>query len=110
MLAPGVPTAVAHDIAENLHAPDKMAKDVVDTTMDTHYGTRHDGFTPAAAFDVIDLDPKKTAAVASAVTNLDAALVHEAANNRSRCTGYPPSAMTTVTACSPRRIVERAST
>jgi hypothetical protein len=84
MLAPGVPTSVAHDIAQNLDAPDKMAKDVVDTTMDTYYGGRRDGFTPAAAFDVIDLDPKKTAAVASAVTNLNAALVHEAANKTAR--------------------------
>lgn len=84
MLAPGVPTAVAHEIAQNLDAPEKMAKAVVDTTMDTHYGTRRDGFTPAAAFDVIDLDPKKTAAVASAVTNLNTALVHEATNKAAR--------------------------
>ncbi len=84
MLAPGVPTSVAHDIAQDLDSPEKMAKDVVDTTMDTYYGGRRDGFTPAAAFDVIDLDPKKTAAVASAVTNLNAALVHEAANKTAR--------------------------
>ena len=36
MLAPGVPTDVAHDIAQNLHDPEKMAQDVVDTTMDTN--------------------------------------------------------------------------
>jgi hypothetical protein len=84
MLAPGVPTSVAHDIAQNLNAPEKMAKDVVDTTMDTYYGGRRDGFTPAAAFDVIDLDPKKTATVASAVTNLNAALVDEASNKTAR--------------------------
>ena len=84
MLAPGVPTAVAHDIVQNLNAPDKMAKDVVDTTMDTNYGTRRDGFAPAAAFDVIDLDPKKTAAVASAVSSLNAALTSEAANKTAR--------------------------
>ena len=84
MLAPGVPTAVAHDIVQNLNAPDKMAKDVVDTTMDTNYGTRRDGFAPAAAFDVIDLDPKKTAAVANAVSSLNAALTSEAANKTAR--------------------------
>ena len=84
MLAPGVPTAVAHDIAQNIDAPDQMARNVVDTTMDTYYGTPHDCFTPAAAFDVIDFDPKKTAAVASAVTDLNAALVHEAKNRAAR--------------------------
>ncbi len=84
MLAPGVPTVVAHVIAQNINAPDKMAKDVVDTTMDMNYGTRHDDFAPAAAFDVIDLDPKKTAAVQSAVANLNAALVNEASEKAGR--------------------------
>ena len=84
MLAPGVPTDVAHDIAQNLNAPDKMARDMVDTTMDTKYGVRRDSFGPAAAFDVIDLDPKKTAAVASAVSNLNSALTEEASNKTAR--------------------------
>ena len=51
---------------------------------DTHCGTRRDGFRPAAAFDVIDLDPKKAATVATAVTSLNAALVHDAATKTAR--------------------------
>jgi len=74
MLAPGVPSDVAHDIARNAADPHAMAHAVVDTTMDTTYGPAADGFGPAAAFDVIDLDPQKTAAVEVAVTRLDAVL------------------------------------
>jgi hypothetical protein len=84
MLAPGVPTSVAHDIVQNLGNPEQMAHDVVDTTMDTKYGMRRDSFGPAAAFDVIDLDPKKTAAVADAVSSLNAALTSEASNKTAR--------------------------
>jgi hypothetical protein len=80
MLAPGVPTQVAHDIAAHENDPAAMAKSVVDTTMNQTYGTRYDGFSPAAAFNVIDLDPAKTAAVQSAVKILDAALVKAAAD------------------------------
>jgi hypothetical protein len=82
MLAPGVPTDVAHDIASNLHDPKAMAKAVVDTTMDTEYGTRREHFGPAAAFDVFDLAPKKIAKVESSVKALDAALA-DAAKDRS---------------------------
>jgi hypothetical protein len=59
MLAPGVPTQVAHDIAAHENDPAAMAKSVVDTTMNESYGPPGDGFAPAAAFDVIDLDPVK---------------------------------------------------
>jgi hypothetical protein len=85
MLAPGVPTEVAHDIAHNIGDPAAMAKAVTDTTMDKTYGPRNGGFAPAAAFDVIDLDPKKTAAVASAIKSLDAMLT-SAAGDRSQRT------------------------
>jgi hypothetical protein len=84
MLAPGVPSDVAHDIAVNENDPAAMAKSVVDTTMNETYGSKFDGFQPAAAFDVIDLDPGKTAAVASAVKNLDAELVKAAADPEMR--------------------------
>jgi hypothetical protein len=84
MLAPGVPTSVAHDIAHAIGKPQQMAKNVVDTTMDTTYGPRGDGFAPAAAFDVIDLDPKKTAAVESSVKALNAALVDAAGDRTAR--------------------------
>ena len=48
--------------------------------MNESYGPPGDGFAPAAAFDVIDLDPVKTAAVQSAVKILDAELVKAAAD------------------------------
>jgi hypothetical protein len=84
MLAPGVPTDVAHDIAANIKDPKAMANAVVDTTMNAVYGSPFDGFAPAAAFDVIDLDPTKTAAVQSAVKKLDAELVKAAADPEMR--------------------------
>lgn len=64
MLAPGVPSAkVAVDLtnADGSHWP----HDVVDDTMRTRYGA--DGYHPAAAFDVLDLDPKKMDEIRQAV-------------------------------------------
>ena len=84
MLAPGVPTNVAHDIAVHPADAVKMAKAVVATTMNATYGSAEDGFSPAAAFDVIDLDPAKMHAVKDAVTTLDAALVGAAAHRSER--------------------------
>ncbi len=75
MLAPGVPTAVAHDIAAHENDPAKMAKAVVATTMNQTYGPADEGFPPAAAFDVIDLDPAKMQRVRDTVATLDASLV-----------------------------------
>jgi hypothetical protein len=83
MLAPGVPTSVAHDIAAHAADPVKMAKAIVATTMNKTYGTREDGFAPAAAFDVIDLDPAKMKTVRDSVTALDSALV-DAAQHRTQ--------------------------
>lgn len=85
MLAPGVPTAVAHDIAAHIGDPAAMAHGVVDTTMDAKFGIGGMGkFAPAAAFDVIDLDPEKTAAVEGAVRTLDADLVTAAGDRTTR--------------------------
>jgi hypothetical protein len=83
MLAPGVPTSVAHDIAAHASDPVKMAKAIVATTMNKTYGTREDGFAPAAAFDVIDLDPAKMKTVRDSVTALDSALI-DAAQHRTQ--------------------------
>ena len=81
MLAPGVPTQIAHDIAAHTGDPQAMAKAVVDRTMDEQYDAGPVGtFGPAAAFDVIDLDAGKTAAVAAAVRTLDSSLVGAAAD------------------------------
>jgi hypothetical protein len=84
MLAPGVPSNVAHDIASHIGDAAGMAKSVVNTTMGTTYGSPFDGFAPAAAFDVIDLDPAKTAAVQSAVSQLNSALTAAAADKSTR--------------------------
>jgi hypothetical protein len=84
MLAPGVPTDVAHDIASHLSDPRGMAKAVVDTTMDTQYGAGAERFGPAAAFDVLDLAPKKIANVEHSVKSLDAALVAAAKDRTAR--------------------------
>ena len=83
MLAPGVPTAVAHDIAAHENDPVKMAKAVVATTMRQTYGSSDESFKPAAAFDVIDLDPAKMQTVRDSVTALDASLA-DAASHRSQ--------------------------
>jgi hypothetical protein len=84
MLAPGVPTTVAHDIARHGNDPHAMARAVVNTTMKTSYGSESDDFKPAAAFDVIDLDAAKIGAVESAVKNLNGALVRAGANRSAR--------------------------
>ncbi len=83
MLAPGVPTGVAHDIAHNLGDAHAMARSIVKDTMNTTYGTKSAGFAPAAAFDVIDLAPEKTASLERSVTELDSALVAAVHNDRS---------------------------
>jgi hypothetical protein len=60
MLAPGVPSDVAHVIASNENDPKAMAKGVVSDVMRTRYDAgEFGGFGPAAAFDVLDLDPVK---------------------------------------------------
>jgi hypothetical protein len=83
MLAPGVPSSVAHDIAAHPDDPVAMARAVVKHTMNAAYGTGSgDSFSPAAAFDVIDLAPDKIAAVESSVRALDSALT-QAAHHRS---------------------------
>jgi hypothetical protein len=78
MLAPGVPTSVAEDIAANESDPAAMAQALVKDTMHTHYGIPGmpgmGSYTPAAAMDVLDLDPQKIAAMRGAVKQLDHAL------------------------------------
>jgi hypothetical protein len=75
MLAPGVPSEVAIDIAKHDDDPPAMARGVVDRVMETRYFPYlKGGWSPAAAFDVIDLDPQKIADVEGSVRTLDAAL------------------------------------
>ncbi len=78
MLAPGVPSSVAADIAHHVGDPQAMAAAVVARTMSTRYGDAGERFGPAAAFDVLDLDPRKIAGLETAVRNLDGALLSAA--------------------------------
>ncbi|MHB8146723.1 MAG: hypothetical protein ACYDGM_05585 [Vulcanimicrobiaceae bacterium] len=82
MLSPGVPTGVAHDIAVHADDPATMAKGVVSDVMHAHYGDGFEHFGPAAAFDVLDLDPAKIAAAEHAIKTFNDAAAHEASAYR----------------------------
>jgi len=85
MLAPGVPTGVALDIAHNTGDPVAMASAVVGRVMSERYDAGAAGqFGPAAAFDVFDLDPKKIAGIETSVRTLDAALTKAARTRTDR--------------------------
>jgi hypothetical protein len=72
MLAPGVPTDVAHIIASREDDPAAMAQGVVSDVMRTKYDAGNfGGFGPAAAFDVLDLDPAKVRNAESAIKQLN---------------------------------------
>lgn len=72
MLAPGVPTGVAHAIVSHQDDPKAMAKAVVNEVMRTKYDAGEFGnFGPAAAFDVLDLDPAKMARAKEAIKRLN---------------------------------------
>ncbi|HEV3092159.1 MAG TPA: hypothetical protein VGX91_12040 [Candidatus Cybelea sp.] len=71
MLAPGVPSDVAHAIARHQNDPAAMARAVVGDVMRTTYDAGEFGFGPAAAFDVLDLDPRKIAGAEAAIKQLN---------------------------------------
>jgi hypothetical protein len=78
MLAPGVPSGVAHAIASNAHDPDAMAKAIVNDVMRAKYDAGELDFGPAAAFDVLDLDPKKIAHAERSIKRLNDDVAAEA--------------------------------
>jgi hypothetical protein len=79
MLAPGVPSDVARAIASRERDPTAMAKAVVDDVMRTKYDAGGMGrFGPAAAFDVLDLDPSKLDAVELSIKRLNDDVAAEA--------------------------------
>jgi hypothetical protein len=79
MLAPGVPSGVAHAIAAHENRPDAMAKAVVNDVMRTKYDAGEIGsFGPAAAFDVIDLDPAKILRADAAIKRVNDDVAAEA--------------------------------
>ena len=72
MLAPGVPSDVAHAIASHENDPGAMAKSVVNDVMHTKYDAGDfGGFGPAAAFDVLDLDQAKMRLAESSIKRLN---------------------------------------
>ncbi len=71
MLAPGVPSDVAHVIASNESNAKAMAAGVVNDVMRTKYDAGDFGFGPAAAFDVLDLDPAKIRLAEAAIKRLN---------------------------------------
>ena len=72
MLAPGVPSDVAHAIASHQNDPAAMAKAVTGEVMRTKYDAGDfGGFGPAAAFDVLDLDPAKIRAAEASIKRLN---------------------------------------
>lgn len=83
MIAPGVTSDVAEDIANHLDDPQATAQAIVKHAMRTEYGGPG-GFRTSAAFDVIDLDPKKIADIEASVKTLDACLVQAAHDRNER--------------------------
>lgn len=81
MIAPGVPSGVAHDVAEHETDPDAMAAAVVNDVMDARFSSAFGALRPAAAFDVLDLDPAKIAGAESAIKRLNDDLVRAGADD-----------------------------
>ena len=71
MLAPGVPSNVAHAIASHQGDPGTMAHAIVRDVMGTTYASGFGSIRPAAAFDVLDLDAAKVARAESAIKRLN---------------------------------------
>ena len=78
MVSPGVPSSVADAIAKNLGDPNAMSKAIVADVMRQMYGTGSFGWKPAAAFDLLDLDPRKRAAVETSVKTFNGAIAAQA--------------------------------
>jgi hypothetical protein len=79
MLAPGVPSTVAHDIASHENDSVGMAKSIVRDVMQTKY---FGAIQPAAAFDVIDCAPDKIKNAERAIKALNDGLTNAAAGDR----------------------------
>jgi len=85
MLAPGVPSGVAHAIAMHENDPSAMARAVTNNVMRTTYDAGDfGGFGPAAAFDVLDLDPAKVRQAETAIKRLNDEVASEAASGTVR--------------------------
>lgn len=75
MVSPGVPSDVADAIAKSGGDVHAMAGGIVKDVMHQKYGMDGQTWGPAAAFDVLDLDPEKLRGVESAVKALNDGIV-----------------------------------
>lgn len=75
MLAPGVPSNVAHAVAQHEGDPAAAAAAIVRDVMDARFPTPFGPIPSAAAFDVLDLDPAKIARADGAIKRLNDDLV-----------------------------------
>ncbi|HEY1883823.1 MAG TPA: hypothetical protein VGG51_12370 [Candidatus Cybelea sp.] len=81
MLAPGVPSNVAHAIAAHENDPSAMAHSVVGDVMRTKYDAGDfGGFGPAAAFDVLDVSPEKIRSAEASIKRLNDDVAAQARN------------------------------
>lgn len=84
MVAPGVPTSVAHDIAAHEDDPQAMARAVVGDVMHAQFDSVFGPLRPAAAFDVLDLNSPKIARAESAIKRFNDDASSAAANAGTR--------------------------
>lgn len=75
MVSPGVPSNVAAAIADHADDPNAMARGIVHDVMHQRYGVDGQTWSPAAAFDVLDLAAVKIKGVVDAVKALDDGIV-----------------------------------
>lgn len=80
MVSPGVPSNVADAIARHTGDPKAMGEGVVRDVMHQKYGEGGATWGPAAAFDVLDLDPAKMRGIETAVKALDDGIAAQRGN------------------------------
>ena len=74
MVSPGVPSNVAEAIAQNPEVPHAMGDALVSDVMRQRFGVAQNHWSPAAAFDVLDLSRSKMSAVEREVKSLNDAI------------------------------------
>ena len=74
MVSPGVPSNVAEAIADGSGRPHAMADALVHDVMDQRYGPSFEQWSPAAAFDVLDVRRSKISTVERAVKTFNDAV------------------------------------
>ena len=80
MVSPGVPASVANAIANQPGDPQAMGEAIVNDVMRQTYGSGAFEWNPAAAFDLLDLDPGKRVAVETRVKTFNDAIAARAGN------------------------------